>query len=84
MKKIPADIIILHKCTKNHNHMKYSSWDTEWDWIFCHFGPFFAILPPPTPNNQEDQNFKRIKKASEDVIILQMWTKNHNHMMYAS
>ena len=29
MKQIAGDIIILHKCTKIHNHMKYSSWDTE-------------------------------------------------------
>ena len=25
MKKIPGDIIILHKCTKNHDHMLYWS-----------------------------------------------------------
>ena len=30
-KKIAQDIIILHMCTKNHNHMRYSSWYTEWD-----------------------------------------------------
>ena len=24
MKKIPADTIILHRCNKNHNHMRYS------------------------------------------------------------
>ena len=28
-KKIAGDIIILHICTKNHNHMRYSSWDTK-------------------------------------------------------
>ena len=27
-KTIAGDIIILHKCAKNHNHMRYSSWDT--------------------------------------------------------
>ena len=27
MKKIPGDIIILHMCTKDYNHMVYSSWD---------------------------------------------------------
>ena len=30
MKKIAGDIIILHMCTKNHNHM-FGSWDMEWD-----------------------------------------------------
>ena len=56
MKKIAGDIIILHMCTKNHNHMRYSSWDTKWDRIFCHFEPLFVLLtpapstrPPPSP-----------------------------------
>ena len=52
-KNIAGDIIILHICTKNQNHMSYSSWDTEWDIFFlqqesnrnCHFRPFFALLP---------------------------------------
>ena len=30
-KKIAGDIIILHMCTKNHNHMMYSSWDMQWE-----------------------------------------------------
>ena len=54
---------------------------SETDKIFCHFGPFFTIL---SPNNMENQNFEKIKKVSGDVIILQMSTKNHYHMMYAS
>ena len=36
--KVPGDIIILHKCTINDNHMTY-----------CHFGLFFALLPPSPP-----------------------------------
>ena len=44
MKKIAGDIIILHMWTQNHNHTRYSSWDTEWNRMFCHFGPFFALL----------------------------------------
>ena len=35
-KTFTGDLIILHICTKNHNHMRYSSWDTEWD-IFLSF-----------------------------------------------
>ena len=27
MKKMPGDIIILHMCTKNYDHMMYGSWD---------------------------------------------------------
>ena len=47
-KKTPRDIIIFHMCTTNDNHMMYGSWDMEHvtNRIFCHFGPFFALLPP--------------------------------------
>ena len=45
MKKTPGDII-LQMCTINDNHMMYGSeiWSAA-GWIFCHFGPFFALLP---------------------------------------
>ena len=48
----------------------------------CHFGLFFAPLPPP--NKPEIQNFEKMKKAPGDTIILQMCTINVNHMMYNS
>ena len=60
-KKIAGDII-LHMCTKNHNHMRYGYWDMEGEIIFCHLGPFFALLPH---NNPENQNFKKGKKHLE-------------------
>ena len=41
------DIIILHKCTKNHDHMLYCSWDMARDtYFFFHSGLFFAVLLP--------------------------------------
>ena len=47
MKKTSGDIIFLHKYTINKNHMMYDSWDTEHKrQFFCHFGSFFALLPP--------------------------------------
>ena len=48
MKKSSGDIITLHMCTINANHMMYGSLDMEGvtDRISCHFGPFFALLPP--------------------------------------
>ena len=43
MKKASGDIIILHKCTKNDNHMMYDSWDMKHDGqnflSFCPFTP---------------------------------------------
>ena len=56
------------------------------DRLFCHFGPFFALLLHPMPkyNNQKYQNFEKIKKTTRDIIILHMRTKKYNHMMYGS
>ena len=45
--------------------------------IFCHLGPFFALLPP---NNPENQNFEKMKKTPGDIIILHMCTVNDNYM----
>ena len=49
--------------------------------IFCHFGQFFALLPP---NNPKNQNFEKLKNTSGDIIILHMCTIKDNHMMYGS
>ena len=56
------------------------------DRIFCHFGPFFALLPP---NNLKNQSFEKMeggekKKQPGDIIILRMSNINDNHMMYGS
>ena len=47
-KKTPGDIIILHKCTKNHDYMLYCSWDMARDGCNCYFS-FWAIFCPFTP-----------------------------------
>ena len=70
MKKFTGDIIILHMCTKNHNHMMYGSWDTEWDrqtflsfWaIFCPFTSPLMIL--------NIKILKKMKKMPGDIILL--------------
>ena len=43
-----------------------------------HFWPFYP------PKNLENQNFEKMKKIAGGIIILHMFTKNHDHMMYAS
>ena len=48
------------------------------DRIICHFGPFFALLPPP--KNPKNQNFEKMKKNC-DVIILHKCIKNYDHMV---
>ena len=74
--------ISLYTCTKKHNDMRYSSWDTKCDKIFCHFGHFLPCYPLP-PNNPENQNFEKMKKTSGDVIILNLHNKKHDYMIYA-
>ena len=80
--KIGGDIIIWLKCTKNHNHMMFGSWDIEWDRhnfvIAGHFLPLYF------PNSLENQNFDKMKKATGGVIKLHMCTQNHDQMRYAS
>ena len=67
-RKNAGDIIILHKCSKNHNHMRYSSWDTKWErlnflfWatFFCHFTPLKSKF-----YKNKNKNFTKIKKHLE-------------------
>ena len=67
----------FYTCTKNHNHMRYSFWDMEWDRIFCQFGPFFIFCPPPphSPinNNPGNQNFewKKIWRCHHFKLVQQ-------------
>ena len=49
--------------------------------IFCHFVPFFPLLPSNKPKNQ---NFEKLKETPRYIIILHMYTVNDNHMMYSS
>ena len=80
--KTPGDIIILHRCTINDNHMIYGSWDTErdrqnflsfWVVIFCLF------IPPP--NEPKNQSFEKMKTNPVDIIILHKSPKNRDHML---
>ena len=48
IKKTPGDIIILHNCTKKHDHMLYCSKDMTCDRYNCYF-TFWAIFCPFTP-----------------------------------
>ena len=59
MKKTPGDIIILHKCTKNHDHMLYCSWDMAHDRCNCYFSFSTKI-----------KISKKLTKTPGDIIIL--------------
>ena len=55
-------------------------WSTT-DKIFCHSGPFFALLSPYGPRKSK---FWKNKKTPKDITILQMRTINDSYMMYGS
>ena len=79
--KIAQDIISLHTCVPKTTIIWGTVPGTQSEIeFFCHFGPFFDPLPP---NNPENQNFEKMKKASGYVIILNLCNKKHNHMMHA-
>ena len=70
MRKTSGNIIILHKCVKNDNHMMHSCWDMK-----CNrqnYLSFWASYCPFTPtNNPKNQNiYKNENKTPGDVIIL--------------
>ena len=69
----------------------YHKWQSHEVWFlrygvrqtesFIIFVPFFALLPPNSPKNQ---NFEKLKKTPGDIIILHMCTIIDNHIMYGS
>ena len=76
-----------HKCTKNHDTsvpkimiICYSSWDKVCDDVIVVFilGYFLPFCPP---NSSKNQDFVKLKKAPEDIIILHMCLKNYDKML---
>ena len=83
LENLPADIIILHRCTINDNHMIHSSQDIEHD--RPNLLLFWTIFCPFTPHkNPKNQNSEKMEKTPGDIIILHKCTINDNHMMYCS
>ena len=82
LKKSAGDIIILHKCTCVPKTTII--WGTVPEIRSeTEFFSFFCPFTTPLPNNPENQNFEKIRKASEDAIILNLCNKKQDDMMYA-
>ena len=64
MKNQPGDIVILHMCTINDNHMMYGSWDMEQD---------RQLFTPLT--TQKIQNFDKMKEHLETSLQTQVYHK---------
>ena len=85
LKKTPRDIIILHKCTKNHDHMLYCSWHMTCDRCNCYF-LFWAIFCPFNPLTA--QKIKILKNWKKRLEILPFYRcvlyDVYDQMMYGS
>ena len=59
-KKSPGDIILLHMCTINQDHMMYGSWDMKFNRqnFFVILGNFLSFYPPNTLKNENIKNVK--------------------------
>ena len=77
--------IILHKCTKNYDHMLYCSWDMVLNGYDCYY-PYWAIFCPFTPLTDQKIKIKKMQKKKKpgDIIILHICTKYYDQMMYSS
>ena len=71
MIKIRGDIIILYMCTKNHNHMMYGVWGTEWD-------RHNDSPPLMIPKIHIFKKWKK-KKTLQDIILLHIYHKWRSH-----
>ena len=91
MKKTTGDIIILHKCTKNHDHMLHYTVPEIWRatdvMVIFHLGLFLTLLPHKPPKKKKLKKKKKKKKWKERLeIIISFYTctKNSDQMMYGS
>ena len=81
-KKASENIIILHLCTANDNHVINISWDMEHDRqkFFIILG-HFCLSPPKNPKNQ---SFEKLKKAEGYIIISHLCITNDKQIMFVS
>ena len=71
---------MLHKCTINHDHRLYCSWDMARDRCSCYFS-YCTIFCPFAPPHL---TARKMKKTPGDIIMLHKCTKAHHHMLYCS
>ena len=76
MKKTPGDIIILHKCTRNHDHMLHCSLYMARDTCNFYFS-FWAFLPfyplPAKKNQKNEKNTWRYHHFTRVPKIMIRW-----------
>ena len=82
MKKTPGDII-LHKCTKNHDHRLYCSWDKERD--KCNYFSFWVIFCPFTLlTTQKTKISKKRRRKKHPEVSSFNTSYQKSYMLYCS
>ena len=86
MKKICRN---YHHFTQVYQKCTVPEIRSDTDYIFCHFGPFFALLPSSFPNDPKNQNFEKKKKKIEKCLEIlsfyrHMCKINVDYMIYDS
>ena len=81
-KKNPGDIISLHLCTTNENHMMYGSLDIRCN-VQSFLGTVFCPLDPPPLETWKIKTLIKLKKKfSWRYCHLHHKCINENHIMY--
>ena len=77
---MPGVTIILNmrNISKNHDtwFLKYEAQQVEFFVILDHFLLFHL------PHDLKNQNFEKLKKIPQNIIILHMYTRNHDHILH--
>ena len=79
LKKMHGDILILHKCTKNHDYMWYCSLDVH-DRCNCYFS-FWASFCPFTSLTAQNIKIKK-KKSTWRYHHFTIVYQSHDYMLY--
>ena len=79
----------MKMCTKNHNHMRYDSWDMEWDRhnffsFWANFCPFNTLLTLKIKIWEKCEKKQDMCTINEDHMMYSSWDIRHNKQSFLS
>ena len=81
LEKMPGDTIILHLCSKTHNHMLYCSWDMARDGCNFYFS-FWDIFCPFTKQPKKSKFWEHEKNACRYHHFTHVYQKLWSHNVH--
>ena len=81
--KTPGDTIILNKCTKDHDHMLYCSWDMARDKCNCYFS-FWAFFcsARKIKIKKKIKKTKHLEISSFYIVYHKLWSGEVRFLRY--